>query len=110
MRLALGTWTLHEFDGDLPYAWDTLANCLIGDLGYICKGLQCIDLDLLVIDPDRVEETFHDEVTLLLVLEVLTCRGYGPLEGFYSYPGELDLLPIDVADGRVEDLADLTEG
>jgi hypothetical protein len=69
----------------------------------LTESLQRIELDLLVVNDHCAEDTIHDEVALVLVLEVQACRRDGPLESLDGDTGQFDLLVValvltDVAD------------
>ena len=78
--------------------------CDVRDFG---KGLQCIRLYCLIINAHCLEKAVHDNVSLLFVNEVLSCRWDDPLQCLDGNLSQLDLILVDVADRRMQNHTDL---
>ena len=70
----------HEISHHLANSQDVVSKLVVSNVGYLLQGLKSILLDLLVGNGKGAENTFHDEVSKNLVLEVLTCGGHGALQ------------------------------
>ena len=98
---------VHEVLGSLTNLRDILSDRAVSDARDLGKGLQCSNLDCFIINADRAEKALHDDVSLLLVYEVRTCRWDRPLKCLDGNAGQLDLALVDVADRWMQDHTDL---
>ena len=80
---------------------------LVADNGNLCQRLEGINLDLLLVDTECAEETTHDEVTLVFILEILSCDRNRTLQSFDCDFSKFKWLSLDIAEGGVEDFTDL---
>ena len=86
---------------------DVVIHELIGDWGHLLQGLQCSILDFVIVDGQSAKDAIHDKVSLLLQSKVLACALDGALEGLCRDFSQLNSIGIDVADRRVQYLANL---
>ena len=86
---------------------DVVIDELISDGGHFLQGLQCSILAFVIVDGQGAQDAFHDKVSLLFQSKVLACALDGALEGLCRDSSQLNSIGIDVADSRVQYLANL---
>ena len=63
----------HQADGNRSYLLDVLTEMLVADLRDFDQGLDCFFLHFIVVHLCSSEHSFHYEVSLLFVLEIVGC-------------------------------------
>ena len=97
----------HQLSSILPNLLDVVPNIQIGNVGNLLQRLYSILLYHLIIDLNGFTDAVHDEFPLSIQLEVLCSHGDSPAESLHRYLGSFRLLTIDVADGGMQNLANL---
>lgn len=97
----------HQLRGILSYLGDIVPNVQICNVGNFHQCLNGILLYLLIIDLNSCKDALHDEISLSFQLEILGCLSDGSTQSLHCNLGGLCLLTIDVANGGMQDLANL---